>query len=77
MDKEVLRKQKKRYGFGAILFAFALYLSGNIKSNIIEQGGTDETSATILVVINALFGIGFVICIVMWFVLGRKLKKTA
>lgn len=77
MDKEVLRKQKKRYGWGAILLAFALYLSGNIRSNIVEQGGTDDTSATILVVINALFGIGFLICVVMWFVIGRKLKKAA
>lgn len=75
MDKETLVKRKRQYGWGIIVLSLAVYGIGQTGNLIIAQGGTDNTSATILVWLNGVFSLGVLFCIVMWFSDWRQLIK--
>lgn len=75
MDKEALVKRKRQYGWGIIILSFAVYGIGQMGNLIIAQGGTDNASATILVLLNGIFSFGVLFCIVMWFSSWQQLRK--
>lgn len=76
MDKDALKKKKKSYGWGVVLTIVALYFVGQAGTLMAGQGGTDNVSATILVLLKSVLAFGLIFCIVMWFITGRKLKKN-
>lgn len=74
---EDLKKRKRQYGWGAVILAFAVYGIGNVSDLIVSQGGTDNISATILVWLNAIFSLGVLFCIVMWFSDWQQMRKMS
>lgn len=75
MDKETLVRRKRNYGWASILLILAVYIINQMGSLIVGQGGTDQTSATLMVALNAAVSFALVACIVMWFLTGQKLKR--
>lgn len=77
MNKEVLVKRKRQYGWGVVIFTLAAYVIGRSGAYAFEHGGVDNISAVVLVLLSAVFSIAPIYFLVMWFSDWQKLKKIS